>query len=172
MRGVSPSQTLPIAGGKPPTPPYLNLHDAAGPARRRDDHDKTTTRRTASQPPPYPCRRLHGSSLARSGAAIPSNSKNAMPCYQHDSRTTSCSHAKTPDKPTPALVSVSVPTPYDTGAGATEPIIPPMFVYVQGRSRRSGCDQTECAANNDEPAQGTPTRQAPTEDAETGIILM
>ena len=41
MRGVSPSQTLPIAGGQPPHPPgHLNLHDAAGPARRRDDHDK------------------------------------------------------------------------------------------------------------------------------------
>ena len=49
----------------------LNLHDATGPATRRDDHVITTTRRTASQLPPYPCRRLHGSSLARSGAAIP-----------------------------------------------------------------------------------------------------
>ena len=110
--------------------------DAARPARRRDHHDITTTRRTASQPPPYPCRRLHGSSLARSGAAIPSNSKNATPCYPQNPRRTSCRHTKTPEEPTPALVSVSVPTSYDTGAGAAEPIIPPMFVYVQGRSRR------------------------------------
>jgi len=47
-----------------------------------------------------------------------------------------------------------------------------MFAYVQGRSRRSGCDQTECAANKDGLAQGTPARQAPTEDAEAIIILM
>ena len=72
----------------------------------------------------------------------------------------------------PAHVSVSVPTLYDTGVGATEPTIPPMFVYVQGQNRRSGCDQTKNAANNDEPAQGTPARQAPTEDAEASVILM
>ena len=126
LRGVAPPLRLSThAGGKPPTPPYLNLHDAAGPATRRDDHVITTTRRTASQPPRYPCRRLHGSFLARSGAAIQSSSTNAAPCYQQESRTISCRHPKTP-----ALVSVSVPTPYDTGAGATEPTIPPMFVYV------------------------------------------
>ena len=87
LRGVAPPLRLSThAGGKPPTPPpHLNLHNTAGPARRRDDHDETTTRRTASQLPPYPCRRLHGSSLARSGAAIPSDSTNATPCYPQDS---------------------------------------------------------------------------------------
>ena len=92
MRPLSDSRR--IAGGKPPTPPHLNLHNTAGPARRPDDHDRTTTRRTASQLPPYPCRRLHGSSLARSGAAIPSSSKNATPCYPQDPRRTSCRHTK------------------------------------------------------------------------------
>ena len=103
LRGVAPPLRLSThAGGKPPTPPHLYLHDAAGPATRREDHDKTTSRRTASQLPPYPCRRPHGSSLARSGAGIPSNSKNATPCYPQDPRRTSCRHTKTPDKPTPA----------------------------------------------------------------------
>jgi len=78
----------------------LHLHDAAGPARRRDHHVITTTRRTASQPSRYPCRRLHGSSLARSGAAIPSSRQNATPCCPQNSQTTSCTHAKTPaDRP-------------------------------------------------------------------------
>ena len=74
--------------------------DAAGPTRRRDVHDETTTRRTASQPPPYPCRRLHGSFLARSGATIPSSRQNATPCYPQDSRTASCKLTKPPaDRP-------------------------------------------------------------------------
>ena len=60
--------TVAQAGGQPRR---LHLHDAAGPARCRHHHDKTTTRRTASQPPRNPCRRLHGSFLARSGAAPP-----------------------------------------------------------------------------------------------------
>ena len=135
-RGCAPSQTLDACRGQAPHTPYLNLHNTAGPVTRRDDHDETTSRRTASQPPRYPCRRLHGSSLTRSGAAIPSSSKNATPCYPQDPRRTSYRHAKAPDKLTPALVSVSVPTPCDIGAGAIEPIIPPMFVYVQGRSQR------------------------------------
>ena len=74
--------------------------DAAGPTRRRDVHDETTTRRIASQPLPYPCRRLHGSFLARSGAAIPSSRQNATPCYPQESRTASCKPTKTPaDRP-------------------------------------------------------------------------
>ena len=55
---------------------------------------------TTSQPPRYPCRRLHGSSLARSGAAIPSDRQNAPPCYPQNSQTTSCTHTRTPaDRP-------------------------------------------------------------------------
>jgi len=62
LRGVAPPLRLSThAGGKPPTPPYLNLHNTAEPARRPDDHDKTTSRRTASQLPPYPA----GASTAR-----------------------------------------------------------------------------------------------------------
>ena len=100
MRGVSPSQTLPNAGGQPPAPPNsLNLHDAAGPARRQSHHVITTSRRSASQPPHYPWRRLHGSSLARSGAAMPSNSTNATPCHPQNPRTTTCTHTKTPPDP-------------------------------------------------------------------------
>ena len=47
-------------------------------------------RRIASQPLPYPCRRLHGSFLARSGAAIPPIQTNATPYYPQEPRTTSC----------------------------------------------------------------------------------
>ena len=114
-----------------------------------------------------------GTTMTKPPHAVPLASLRPYPCRRrHTIRTTNCRRAKTPDKPMPAHVSVSVPTLYDTGVGATEPTIPPMFVYVQGQNRRSGCDQTESAANNDEPAQGTPARQAPTEDAEASIILM
>ena len=139
-----------------------SLPQTRTPSTDNSHGDTQSTRTTLTPANPG---RLHGSYLARSGTAIPSDSTNAKPCCRQNSRTTSCRHAKTP-----ALVSVFVPTPYDTGARATEPTIPPMFAYVQSRSRRSGCDQTDSAANNDEPAQGTPARQAPTEDAEAGII--
>ena len=74
--------------------------DAAEPARRRDHHVRTISRRPVIQPPRYPRRRLHGSSLARSGATIPSSSANAAPSCRHDSRTACNRHTKTPaDRP-------------------------------------------------------------------------
>ena len=169
MRGVSPSQTLPFAGGQPPAPPTSTS------LTPQDQKDARTTMTKPSHAVPY---RQPASALTPAGAftarsshapAPPYHPKstNATPCCRHNSRTTRCRHVKSP-----AQVSVSVPTLYDTGVGATEPTISPMFVYVQGQNRRSGCDQTESASNNDEPAQGTPARQAPTEDAEASIILM
>ena len=125
MRGVSPSQTLPIAGGKPPAPPHLNLHDAAGPERRRDDHDRTTSRRTASQPSPYPNRRRHTIQQCKRDAVLPTGLPDGQLQTHQDAGQADagscvcfCAH------------------PYDTGVGTTEPTFPPMFVYVQGRSRR------------------------------------
>ena len=187
MRGVFPSQTLPCAGGQPPTLPgsVSPLHHDQRPALdplkhhlkdnmtgsptssprprptrrpittpctrphapgwifrresqcRRRELQAQTTAATIHTAQGRPCRRpptpgrLHGSFLARSSAATPPGSTNAKPCRRPDCRITSCRHAKTT-----TLVSVSVPTSYDTGAGATEPTVPPMFVYVQGRSRR------------------------------------
>ncbi len=99
------------------------------PSTDKSHGDTQSTRTTLT---PANSGRLHGSFLARSGAARPSGSTNAKPCCRQNFRTTSCRHAKTL-----ALVSVSVPTPYDTGVRATEPTIPPMFVYVQGQNWRA-----------------------------------
>ena len=52
-RGCAPSQTLHACRGQATHTSRLNLHDTAGPARRRDDHYKTTSRRTTNQSPPY-----------------------------------------------------------------------------------------------------------------------
>ena len=52
-RGCAPSQTLHACRGQATHTSRLNLHNTAGPARRRDDHYKTTSRRTTSQSPPY-----------------------------------------------------------------------------------------------------------------------
>ena len=98
MRGVSPSQTLPIAGGQPPTPPgsVSPLHHDQRPALDSLKHH-TPYRQPASALPlpapprlvPHTLRRRHTIQQYERDAMLPT-----------EPRIPSCTHAKTPaDRP-------------------------------------------------------------------------
>ena len=137
MRGVSPSQTLPFAGGQPPTPPgsVSPLH-----------HDQ--------RPALDPFRTLRVGAAARRV----SQDQPALPllkCLQ----LRLCLFLCPPDTTPP----VSRPRPRAHPCSVS--------VSVPGRSRCRVAIRRRAPPNADEPAQGTPARPTPTEDAGAGIIV-